>query len=285
MFKFLFVLCFLVVASSAIPLLHPKSLGYTLLDWTPGRTLKDVLPPIVSPVGVVVKSPPSVVGPAPPFVSNPALTSTSWSKGDFWLAFFKDGAGVLATLNSTAELMVDPANSRFAVDLPSLGKQWTFANGTYFVIPLPGGGSICAFTNKTIIGNTSATYDGQVVAYQRSLQVDSFLPLLKRFNGFVLDIGACIVPLGQEQYLVDSSNAHYSVSFSQQQPGTPSPSGCAPAFASVETGIIRTPFAVGFLPSNSSAFFQLPVNCFAPYPVLDYCRDLICYSCVTQPCD
>jgi hypothetical protein len=220
---------------------------------------------------------------APSFAHNPYLNGTSWSIGDFYLTFFKDGVGNLFTLNTTQELMIDGPHQRYVVKTNGFGDQYTFANGTYFVIPDGLGGFDCSFTNMIFIGDQSANYSGQVTTYQRSLLVDNIGVFNNQavYIGQVYDVGACGQPLFNSQVLTPS-NVQYKNWFTQQSPGSPDGSGgCLPSFASVLVGSFTSNFMRPFLPPSHNTFFALPSECLVS-SLPDYCANA-CY-CKTYPC-
>jgi len=223
--------------------------------------------------------------PGPGFEVNPLLTGTSWSFGTLFLAFYKDGQGLLLQINTTQEVMIDGANQRYSAQSPGFGDQYTFANGSYLVLPTANG-TICTFTNRTFIGNQSATYAGQVETYKRSRRVGEFSNDNKQvYVGVVFDVGTCGQPLSNVQVVRADNGAQDRNWFTQQVPGTPGPNNtCLPSFASVLVGSVKSDFAFGHLPHQSkvNSFFQLPSSCFASN-LLDSC-DVSCYSCWTYPC-
>uniref|UniRef100_A0A6C0CAK0 Uncharacterized protein n=1 Tax=viral metagenome TaxID=1070528 RepID=A0A6C0CAK0_9ZZZZ len=220
---------------------------------------------------------------APSFNHNPFLTSTSWSIGDFYLTFFKDGVGNLFTLNTTQEIMIDGSNQRYVVKTAGFGDQYTFTNGSYFVTPDGLGGTICSFTSMVFIGNQSATYSGQVETYKRSLLVDNIGVFLNQgvYVAQAYDVGACGQPLSNIQVLTPA-NVQYKNWFTQQSPGSPDGSGgCLPSFASVFVGSYTSTFMRSYLPPTHNAFFTLPAQCLES-GLPDFCANA-CY-CWTYPC-
>lgn len=223
---------------------------------------------------------------APGFEPITLLEGTSWSYGTLYLAFYKDGQGLLLQINTSQEVMIDSANERYSVQSPGFGDQYTFANGTYLVLPTANG-TMCTFTNRTLIGNQTATYAGQLEAYKRSRRVDELGENGNKhaYLGQVYDIGACGQPIGNFQVVRALSGAQDRNWFVQQVPGTPGPNGtCLPSFASELIGSVTSDFAFGHLPGANKVrnFFQLPSSCFEQN-LPDPC-EISCYACWTYPC-
>lgn len=148
---------------------------------------------------------------------------------------------------------VDTNTKMFAFDLGAGGKQFTFTNGSYEYIPVPGVGFMCFFF-------PNHTFDYEKISKSTAVKVPERSPLSDTYFGLVTDAGAGFSSVAIT--IVEDTFTRFPriVTYSQKLPKPVAQGQCsAPTLTAAR---LELPDCSGALPDAS--FFQLPQACLAP---------------------